>query len=235
MSIESEDTMTEKDNVEKAFAYVRVSSKGQVEGDGFTRQREAINRFAAASGIEIVAEYADAFTGTSENREQFNEMIAAILANGVRAIVVENLTRLARMMAVQEQLATYLASKGIALYSADTGENITEAIMGDPMKKAMVQMQGVFSELEKSTLVRKLRGARERIRAAEGRCEGIKPFGSLPGEETVLEALRGLARKPKGMPRPTWPAVADAANAAGLPTRSGRPWSSQMVRRIVLR
>ena len=30
----------------KAFAYLRVSGKGQVEGDGFTRQLEAIRKYA---------------------------------------------------------------------------------------------------------------------------------------------------------------------------------------------
>ena len=47
----------------------------------------------------------------------------------------------------------------IDLYSANTGENVTQAIKDDPVKKAMVQMQGVFAELEKSRLVKKLRKA----------------------------------------------------------------------------
>ena len=38
----------------KAFAYLRVSGKGQIEGDGFTRQLEAIKGYAAAHGIKIV-------------------------------------------------------------------------------------------------------------------------------------------------------------------------------------
>ncbi len=38
----------------KAFAYPRVSGKGQVEGDGFTRQLEAIKAYALAHDIRIV-------------------------------------------------------------------------------------------------------------------------------------------------------------------------------------
>ena len=67
----------------------------------------------------------------------------------------------------------------IALYSANTGENVTQAIKDDPIKKAMVQMQGVFADPEKSRLVRKLRKARDAVREKKGRCEGIKPYGSL--------------------------------------------------------
>ena len=70
----------------------------------------------------------------------------------------------------------YLASKGITLIAANTGENVTEAITSDPMRKAMVQMQGVFAELDKSMLVKKLRKARDRKRQETGRCEGPKPF-----------------------------------------------------------
>lgn len=37
-----------------AFAYLRVSGKGQVEGDGFERQLGAIRAYASAYGIRIV-------------------------------------------------------------------------------------------------------------------------------------------------------------------------------------
>ena len=37
----------------KAFAYLRVSGKGQVRGDGFTRQLQAIRAYAKQQGIRI--------------------------------------------------------------------------------------------------------------------------------------------------------------------------------------
>ena len=37
-----------------AFAYLRVSGKGQVEGDGFERQLRAIKSYASAQGVRIV-------------------------------------------------------------------------------------------------------------------------------------------------------------------------------------
>ena len=43
----------------KAFSYLRVSGKGQVLGDGFPRQREAIEKYAKASGISIEEEFRD--------------------------------------------------------------------------------------------------------------------------------------------------------------------------------
>jgi DNA invertase Pin-like site-specific DNA recombinase len=43
----------------KAFSYVRVSGKGQIDGDGFKRQAETVSRYAKANRVEIVQEFRD--------------------------------------------------------------------------------------------------------------------------------------------------------------------------------
>ena len=40
----------------KAFSYLRVSSKGQVDGDGFPRQREKIEAWARGRKAVVVQE-----------------------------------------------------------------------------------------------------------------------------------------------------------------------------------
>jgi hypothetical protein len=40
-----------------ALAYLRVSGRGQVDGDGFPRQLDAIARYARAHGVELAGEY----------------------------------------------------------------------------------------------------------------------------------------------------------------------------------
>ena len=50
-----------------AFAYLRVSGAGQIDGHGFDRQRTAVAEFAAKNGVRIVAEFRDeAVSGTTE-------------------------------------------------------------------------------------------------------------------------------------------------------------------------
>ena len=134
-------------------------------------------------------------------------MVSAIIRNGVDTIVVESLDRLAREYRIQEQLLIYLASKGINLIAANTGENITKAITDDPMKKAMVQMQGIFAELDKSLLVKKLRKARENKRKVHGKCEGRKSYKEFAPE--LLSEIKKLRRKRKGRKRTTYDQVAD--------------------------
>ena len=150
-------------------------------------------------GIEIVREYVEqGVTGDASwsDRPAFQEMVSAILDNGVRTVIVENLTRLARAYVVQDAILVFLASKEVSLISAYTGEGVTAAFHGDPMKKAIIQMQAVFSALEKNSLVRKLKAARARKRAENGRCEGRKPFGERSGEKGAIVRMRQLRRKP---------------------------------------
>ncbi len=218
----------------KCYSYIRVSGKSQVDKDGFPRQRAACEAWAAVNGAEIVKEFREKGVGGDaewEKRPAFEDMLGAIMGNGVHTIIVENLTRLARAFVVQDTLLTYLVSKDITLISADSGENITEAVNGDPIRRAMVQIQAVFSELEKATLVRKLRAARQRRRAEGGGwTEGRKAFGFRPGEKDTIAIMRRFRSKKMSLAQ-----VARALDAAGRPSRSGKPWSGESVRKILKR
>jgi DNA invertase Pin-like site-specific DNA recombinase len=220
----------------KAYGYLRVSSKGQIDKDGFERQRDVINKFAAESKIDIPLFYEEkGVSGTKgeEDRPAFQEMITDILSNGVRAIIVERLDRLAREYVVQEQLLIYLASKGIVLFNASTGENITTVINSDPMKKAIIQIQGVFAELEKSLLVKRLKKARIRKKEETGKCEGTKGWDEIDPvrKEEVLKLVRHLRRKPRGGgAQKSYQQVANHLNAEGIKTLRGGAWSPQLVR-----
>lgn len=217
----------------KAFAYLRVSGLSQVDGDGFTRQREKITEFAAANGYDLVAAFPEeGVSGKNDEttRPAFAEMMAAILSNGVRTIIVERLDRLAREYRIQENLLIYLAGKEVDLISADTGENVTQAIKQDPMKKALVQMQGVFFELERSMLVKKLRAARDRKRKETGRCEGGKPFGEKPEEKPVVARIVALRGEGKNAQQ-----IADALNAENTATKFNGKWHRTSVIRVLKR
>ncbi len=220
----------------EAFGYVRVSSKGQVDGDGFDRQEDAIRAYAAGAGIKVVEVFKEqGVSGTTVESERpaFQDMVTAILKNGVRTVIVEGLDRLAREYRIQETLLVYLASKGITLLSARTGENVTEASMADPMRRALIQIQGVFAELEKGLLVKKLRAARERAKKRDGKCEGRKNIKELAPD--VLAEIKRLRRKLPGQKRMSCAAIADRLNAAGLPTVSGRAWTAYNVQNVCKR
>jgi len=174
-----------------AVGYCRVSGKNQIEKFGFDRQEEKIKRYCKRNKITLEQIYKEQVSGTKgeSDRPEFTSMINGLLSNGTRTIVVESLDRLAREYRIQEQILFYLASKEIDLISADSEENITQEIQKDPVKKALIQMQGIFSELEKSRLVKKLKDAREKKKAATGKCEGAPAYGELENEKEVLKYI----------------------------------------------
>ena len=104
----------------KAFAYLRVSGRGQVEGDGFARQLGAIRSYAAAQTITIARVFREeGISGTSEgmDRPAWVEMITSILTNGVKTIVIEKLDRVARDLMVQETIIADLRRHGFEIIS----------------------------------------------------------------------------------------------------------------------
>lgn len=227
----------------KAYGYCRVSGAGQIDGNGFDRQEEAIRAFALKAGIDIVQVFKEQVSGCKdeEQREVFQHMMAEILRNGVRTIIVEGLDRLAREYRIQEQLLIYLASKGIVLMDCRTGEDVTDAITADPMKKALIQMQGIFSELEKNLLVKKLRLARESKRKATGKCEGRVGWNDRPDRrDLIIETIKTLRRKPKGKKRMIFIKVAEelnkmAGNDEKYSTLTGTEWNGPMVQNFIQR
>lgn len=232
----------------EAVSYSRCSGASQVEGDTWMRQITAIQACCLSKEFTLIHEYRDeAISGKlgEDSRPGFQQMVADLLSNGCRTIIIESLDRLARAYDVQQQLATYLASKGLTLISANTGEDITAALMGDPMRRALVQIQGIFAELDKNLTIAKLRKARERIRK-DGRIPGMKnystdpdknnkadgrhPFGYKSGEEKILEEMR-LSRD-HGL---TCEQIAYSMNELGVPTRMGGKWRGSVIAKILAR
>lgn len=223
---------------ERAFTYLRVSGRGQVDGDGFDRQRQTVTDYAAANRIDLVAEFRDeGVSGTKEldHRPGLSDLFEAIAADGVRLVLVERADRLARDLVVGELLLREFSRHGVRVVEAAGGTDLTDADDDDPTRRLIRQVLGAVSEFEKSVIVAKLRGARERYRAREGRCEGRKPYGTRPNEREAAARLFELARKPRGKPRRSLQTIADTMNAEGHPTRSGKPWSRYTVRGILER
>lgn len=191
-----------------AVAYMRCSGDSQAVGDTWNRQTEQIQALAARQGMTVVKGWREkGVSGTTdcEQRPAWQEMLAELLSNGCRTIIVLDLSRLARRYAVQEQILFYLCAKGITLWTcAGDGEDVTAAMMANPTKRLLIGIVGLVSQWECETLVARNRAARKRIKA-EGRqpgaknystdpvknrhAEGRHPFGWKPGERTLLQQM----------------------------------------------
>jgi len=212
----------------KIVAYLRISGKGQLQGTGLDRQRDTITAWAEIKGHTVERWYEEVYTGTEVERPVFTEMLLDLLNNGVRTIVVESSDRLARDLMVSQQLTGLLIQKGLALWSASSDFNITDGMAGDPMMKAIAQMQAVFSELEKNTLVARLKKSRDKIRKETGRCGGPLPYGEYEGEQDTFEYIKKMRHI-----NPTQ--LARLLNEKGWPTRNGAKWSPPLLTKIFKR
>lgn len=209
-----------------AVSYVRVSGIGQADGDGPERQRQAIAKFAKRHRLVIAQEFADlGVSGTREgaDRPGMAMLIADAVALGASTVIVECADRLARDVLVSELLLRTMRTMGLRVMTAD-GVDLTAA-EGNATAVLVRQVLAAVGQFDRATTVAKLRAARERIRAKGIRCEGVRPFGHLPGEADALKKLRAIAKKPRGCDAPSLTEVAAAANAAGIRSRSGKPWT----------
>jgi DNA invertase Pin-like site-specific DNA recombinase len=160
----------------KAVAYLRTSSKTNVgeDKDSDKRQRAAIVAYARAAGYEIVDTFYDiAVKGADpvDARPEFARMLAALLANGARTIIVESPDRFARDLIQQLLGHDMLKAKGVALIAASAPQHFTE---DTPTATLVRQILGGVAEFEKTTLVAKLKAARDRKKKATGKCGGRK-------------------------------------------------------------
>ncbi len=219
---------------QKAVAYLRTSSATNVgtDRDSEHRQREAIRRFAKHAGYEIVDEFYDAAVSGKDainTRPGFRALLDRVAANGVRVVIVESPDRFARHLITQEAGIVLLVELGVRVLTSH-GDDLTES--DDEFRIAMRQVMGIFSQLERTRLVKKLAGARARKKERTGRCEGRKPL-----TETNPEALK-LAKKlrranPTTGKRMSFRDIAEKLADAGHVAASGKALSPSVVKRLL--
>lgn len=180
-----------------AVAYLRTSSATNVgEGkDSHTRQLGAIEGFAKRSGYVIrqPAYYDAAVSGADaiDVRPGFRALLAYLADNAdVKVILVETANRFARDLVVQETGYRLLQDRGIELIAVDSPGGFLD---DTPTAQLVRQVMGAIAQFEKASLVAKLKGARERKRAAVGKCEGRKSLAEVRPQ--VVSLARKLRRK----------------------------------------
>lgn len=202
---------------------------GQVDGDGFTRQSDAIARYAATVDLSIVQTFREeGVSGAKdlEHRPALQGLLMAIEAGDVRVVLIEKLDRLARDLMVQETILGDLRKRGITVISVSEPDLCSD----DPSRKLMRQIFGAIAEYDKAMIVLKLRGARQRMKARTGRCEGSKAFGSSDAHRPVIDRI--LSLRNAGMAVDT---IADSLNAEGLKSKTGGKWYGSSVRNMLMR
>lgn len=218
----------------KAVAYYRTSSATNVgdDKDSLRRQREACVSYARRAGVKIVREFYDAAVSGADpidERPGFAELLDYLSTNGARIVLVENASRFARDLVIQITGEELLKARGYQLIPADCPDFFTDET---PTAIMVRQILGAVSQFEKASIVQKLRKARERKRAATGKCEGRKSLAELR-PEVAREAKRLRRKSPKTHKRASLRDIARKLDEQGYRNDGGNVYSARAVRAMI--
>lgn len=204
----------------QAVAYLRTSSAANVNGDSEQRQWAAISAYAESNTIEVVGRFYDAAVSGADpvtGRPGFADMMERIAGNGVRMVLVESPDRFARDLIVAETGHSYLKEQGIELVPTTAPDYF---IAANPTNDLIRHILGAVAQFDKATTVAKLKAARDRKRAATGKCEGRKPYA-----ETVPEAVEMAKRLRRQSKRKySYRMISKRLALAGHVTGNGTPY-----------
>jgi DNA invertase Pin-like site-specific DNA recombinase len=205
-----------------AVAYYRTSSQTNADGDSVPRQRAACAAHAARAGLTIQREFTDVAVKGADRidaRTGFQAMLAWCAEHDCRTIIVENASRFARDLIVQETGFQMLTAEGYTLVAADDPDAFTAST---PTQDLIRQVLGAVAQFEKANLVAKLKAARDR-RSAE---LNHRIEGPLKDAKQVAAARR-LA------PGRSLREVAEAMAEEGFRTANGTVFSAAHVSRLL--
>lgn len=216
------------------MGYLRVSSDGQIEGDGYPRQQKNIEEFCAHRAWMIQAFFKDATQGANEMKDRIGlanlmETLRSVEADR-KIIVVEAQHRWARDSMIGELLLRDCKKEHVEVWSANTNTNLCED-GADGAAKFIRSIMGAMDEFDKQRLVYRMRVARERKKAQSNGREGVEgppPYGARPGELKVLHKIFDLDKQ-------AWSSrmIARELNDTNLMTRTGTPWCNGTVYKII--
>lgn len=226
----------------RVVGYVRVSTDRQVEeGLGLEVQERAIRAWARSGGHRVVALARD--EGVSGCRDEagrrgLSEALGLIEDGKADALVVHHLTRLARLLHVQEAALARVWMAGGRAFAVDMGE-VHQDDPDDPMRTAMRQMVGVFSQLERASIAARLRAGRRLKAERGGFAYGAPGYGwQAENRELVVDQAEALVVARIGelhAEGSSLRTIARTLDAEGHRPRRGERWHPTVLARLVRR
>lgn len=217
----------------RAVGYLRVSSEQQGRsGLGLAAQREAIERFAAAEGIAIIAWIEEVETGKGSDALDRRPQLASALATARREkcpVIVSKLDRLSRDV----HFISGLMAQRVPFIVSELGKDV------DPF---LLHIYSAFAEKERALISARTRDALARAKAA-GQSLGNStnlPAAQAAGRKAQMEAADAhaanvlpLVREIRASGVESLRAVANALNSRGVRTARGGQWHAASVARVL--
>jgi DNA invertase Pin-like site-specific DNA recombinase len=216
------------------IGYVRVSTSQQGRsGLGIEAQREALGRFAASEGFELVRVFVEVETGKGADALDRRPQLAAALSEARRQrcpVAVAKLDRLSRDV----HFISGLMAHRVPFLVAELGADV------DPF---ILHLFAALAEKERSMIATRTKAA---LAAAKAR--GIKLGGPKLAEarKAAASSIKALAERHAANVLPiireiqraggkSLHQIADALNARGISTPRGGQWYAKSVSNVLAR
>lgn len=161
----------------RIVGYIRVSTRGQLEGNSVEEQNKLI--FDKYSNAEI---YVESYSGAKE-REIFDTLVEELTEGDL--LVVTKLDRFCRTTKEGLTFIDNLMSKGVNIHILNMG-----LIEDTPMGRLIVTNLLAFAEFERSMIIERTQGGKAIAKTKEGFKEGRPKKYS---KEQIKNALNMLA------------------------------------------
>jgi DNA invertase Pin-like site-specific DNA recombinase len=220
------------------IGYVRVStSKQGKSGLGIEAQQEALNRFAAAEGFEIVRVFVEVETGKGSDALERRPQLAAALAEARRkrcSIGVAKLDRLSRDV----HFISGLMAHRVPFVVAELGADV------DPF---ILHLFAALAEKERSLISTRTKAALEAAKArgvklgnpqldkARGAAHAAAAVANGAAAERHASSVLPMIREVRKAGAQTLREIAEALNARGIQTARGGQWYATTVRNVLAR
>lgn len=159
----------------ECVAYMRVSTEKQAEeGNGLDSQRRDIENYCRKNELVITDWYIDdGYTGANMNRPELQRLVSDCERKRVSYVVAFKLDRISRSMVD----GIYLIER-VFLKNSVEFKCVHDSISYDnPMEQAYTQMMAVFAQLDKNTMLLRMRGGMlERVKKGYWMGGGNTPY-----------------------------------------------------------
>jgi DNA invertase Pin-like site-specific DNA recombinase len=202
--------------------YLRVSTQRQGQsGLGLEAQQEAVERYAAHVGTEIIATFTEVESGSQKDRPQLAAALA-LCRQRKAVLLIARLDRLSRSLTFVAQLL----DANVEIKAADMPE----------ANRMLLQMLAVFAEHERGLISQRTKAA---LAAAKARGVKLGKHGATLAAEHQAQAIayaqtvRTSIDDARRDGATTTRALARWMNDHGVPSRSGGMWHAASVNRLL--
>ena len=216
-------------------SYIRVSTGQQGKsGLGIEAQREAIARFAAAEGCEVVAEVVEVETGKGADALDRRPKLAEALARarkGKMAVVVAKLCRLSRDVA----FISGLMAQRVPFIVAELGADADPFMLHIYAALAEKERHLISDRTTAALAAKKAQGAKLGNRTNLGQAQAKGATANRAAADAFAANVLPVVRQIQASGATTLRAIAEALNARGIRTARGGAWHAMTVQNLLAR